>query len=263
MKPVKYFFLAGLIKRFLQMLFLLCTLVLCLNLFQGLFSSAPIKIYEWTLGHKDTGYNLKAGLALSIPDSVLYFKNGQQKKIYGKIKDKEKSQADTVVNIIVNKFGSYANEDITIRNTVYIDENVIIRAISKNSYHHLFWILCESLSLIFYALILLILIKLTNRYMDEEIFYPRTFKLVSWLGMLLIINELINLIVNYVNMKLIQSPVLDTISPSQKIGYYFTEIQLHPASISFTNIGIGILVFILAQVLRQAIIAKQENELTI
>lgn len=264
MKPVKYFLLARLIKLLLQMLIALCVLVLSFNLYLNLFSEkSSIKLFGWTLGHNDIGYNLKARLSINIPDSTYYYKNPQTLNIINNNINYKKKENDTLIDVVINKFRIYANENVSIKNYIGVGDNVTIRAISKNRIHNFFWAFTESVDLIFYALLILILIKLTNRYMDNEIFLPRTFKLVSWLGMLLIINEFIHFIVNYVNMKLIESPVLNTISPIKKIAYYFIKVQLNPASISFTNVGIGFLIVLLSQVLKQAIIAKQEQDLTI
>ena len=166
-------------------------------------------------------------------------------------------------NIIVNKFNTYANKNISLRNDINEIGNVSIRAISKNKFHNVFWALTNYLSLVTYCIIILILIKLTNRYIDGEIFHSRTFKLITWLGIILITGELIDFIINMVNMLLIQSPVLTTASILQNKTYDFIQVNLHPASINHSNLIIGLLTMLLAQVFKQAIIIKHEQDLTI
>lgn len=261
---VKFFWLARLIRSLLQMSSLLCILVIVFNLYLNLSSSSSnIKIFGGTLRHESSGYNLKARLSLGLPDSTFYYKSSQSLSIITDNAAYTRANNETLINVVTNKFRMYANENVSLRNYVRVDQNVTIRAISKNKLHNLFWAFTEYFDLIFYSLVILVLIKLTNRYMNSEIFLPRTFKLVSYLGLLLIFSELINLVVNFVNMLLIQSPVLNTISVTNKTAIYGVVVQLNPAAISFTNIAAGLLVVLLAQVLKQAILLKQEQDLTI
>ena len=64
-------------------------------------------------------------------------------------------------------------------------------------------------------------------------------------------------------MLLIQSPVLTTASILQNKTYDFIQVNLHPASINHSNLIIGLLTMLLAQVFKQAIIIKHEQDLTI
>jgi hypothetical protein len=264
MKQVKYFLLARTIKRLLQLLFLLGSLSLILQLYIGLFhSKSYIEVSGWTFGYRNQGYQIKGVMNLSIPDTITYYKNGEN-RIYNRSKYHENIRADSVKDKIVNVIKSSENSGIKITNDINSQENITVRAISKNKMYNFFWAVTEKLDLIFYLFFIIILIKLTNRYMDREIFMVRSFKLVSLLGQLLILSEILTLAIGYTNGIMMQHPTLHTYSQIENKGYNFLDLELDFFNtVSLTNIGIGILIILLSQVLKEAILVKQENELTI
>ncbi|WP_182921133.1 DUF2975 domain-containing protein [Pedobacter planticolens] len=264
MKPVKYFLLARTIKILLQFLFLLGSLSLILNLYIELFlPKSYVEVGGWTYGYKDQGYQIKGVMSLSIPDTLTYYSSGGGQANTHNYNGRNLG-ADSVKDKIVNIIKSSENECIKITNDINSQENMTVRAISKNKIYNFFWAVTEKLDLVFYLFFIIILIKLTNRYMDREIFMIRSFKLVSSLGILLILSEILTLAIGYINGIIMQHPKLHTYSLIEKKGYNFLDLSFDFFStVSITNIGIGILIILLSQVLKEAILVKQENELTI
>ena len=164
----------------------------------------------------------------------------------------------------VNRFSNREDPKVKISNNIIVDGKVFVRAISKNKNQNLFWAVIEMVNIVFYGVVFLILIKLVSRYMDGAIFMPRTFKLVSFFGLLLILTEIFEFVVGHINTHMVQHPHLETISTVNNKVYDFMRMELHFSNaFSISNVGIGIFILLLSQVLKEAVLVKQENELTI
>lgn len=268
MKTVKYFLLARFIRLFLQFGFLFAVSAIVLSILVRVFGLKPyIKGEGWSFGDSREGYTLPAGLSMSIPDTVIYYSNNGEQRVY---KDDllpfkhELSAKDTVSEKIINRFEVYDTKGIEISNSLYVPSSVSVVVKSNNWKHNLFWAISSQVHYIVTALFFLVLIKLTNRYMDNEIFEQRSFKLVASLGWLLIGSEVFNFVVSIINGSILQHPSLHSASLMHDKTYRHFDVDLDFFNgFSFTNIGLGILIILLAEVLRIAIFAKQENQLTI
>jgi hypothetical protein len=81
---------------------------------------------------------------------------------------------------------------------------------------------------------------------------------------LLIFTELITLIVGFINLKIIGYTQMDTLAVIKQTTYDTLTLRLDFLStVNFSNVGIGILIILLSQVIKEAVLVKQENELTI
>ncbi|MEE1944713.1 DUF2975 domain-containing protein [Pedobacter sp. KR3-3] len=267
MKTVKYFLLARFIRLFLQFGFLFAVLAIVLSILIRVFGLKPyIKGDDWSFGDAREGYALPAGLSMNIPDTIVYYNNGEH-RVY---KDDllpfkyELTAKDTISEKIINRFEVFDTKGIEVSSRLYVPSSVSVVVKSNNWKHNLFWAISSQVHYIVTALFFLVLIKLTNRYMDNEIFEQRSFKLVASLGWLLIGNEVFNFVVSMVNGSILQHPSLHSASLMHSKAYSYLDINLDFFNgFSFTNIGLGILIILLAEVLRIAIFAKQENQLTI
>lgn len=265
MIKVKYFFWARAIKACLQLGLFLVAINIISSIYIDVFNTRSyVNFAGGWFGYKTKGYFIDAKLHFSPADTVLIYENGMNNINIGDEVNKKHNGLVKLKETIVNGFRSSVGDDITIYNSVVSNENVQVRVFSKNIIHNIFWAVTNQLKSIITILFLLILTKLTNRYMDNEILLPRSFKLFSSLGWLLITKEILMFVVGFINMKLLQHPNFYTTSSLNGITNQALNITLNfTNTASLTNIGIGILIILLAQVLKQAIVMKQEQDLTI
>ncbi|RZL36571.1 MAG: DUF2975 domain-containing protein, partial [Pedobacter sp.] len=137
------------------------------------------------------------------------------------------------------------------------------KAHSKHKIHNIFWSIVGQVKSLISVLFLLVLTKLTNRYMDGEILLPRSFKLFSFLGLILILKEVFTFVVGFVNMLIMQHPNFHITQIPNGLKYDLNTSLSFTNTGSLSNFGIGLLIILLAQVLKQAIFIKQEQDLTI
>ncbi len=269
MKPVKYFLLARGIRLFLQFGFLFSLIAFMVNLSIAVFDTKSyIQGFDYTIGDSFPGYRLKSNMSINIPDTINYYETGEQ-QINSSFPEPEgdpirRFNRGKLSEKVINKIVSYEDETTKISNFIRLDGDVYIEALSKNKSINFFWGFVEEMNILLVVLFFLILIKLVNRYMDGEIFMPRTFKLVSILGLLLIIGELLQFVVGFVNMTILQHPQLHTFFTAAQKSLNIVSLNFDfTSATNFSNIGIGIFIILLSQVLKEAILVKQENELTI
>ncbi len=92
----------------------------------------------------------------------------------------------------------------------------------------------------------------------------RTFRLVSFLGILIIAGEVLKLVVGFANMFMLQHPQLRTVSILNEKNFNLVNVSFQFTNVASNfNIAVGIFVILLSQVLKEAIMVKQESELTI
>jgi hypothetical protein len=265
MKRVKYYFLARIIKLFLQLGICFLTLYFCCSLFIDVFNTKSyIHIGDGTFGYQTPGNQVNAHLTFNAPDTIIYYKNGARNIYMGDKLNSKLPQLDSVKEKIVNEFISYENPDVKIYNSISIPENVQVRIISKNKLHNIFWAISSQLYVAFAIMFMMVLVKLTNRYIKGIILLPRSFKLFSFLGLLFITKEVFMFIVGILNMVIMQHPSLHSSSLLTDKSFTFVNVSLNFSNTaSFSNIGLGMMIILLAQVLKQAILLKQEQDLTI
>lgn len=269
MKPVKYLPLARLIKLFLQLGIIFIGIFTVINLIIGLFNlKSYVDIAGGTLMFENPadGYKLHANISLQIPDTMVYVQNGEE-YIYKNepltLKDKP-TEKRIVKEKIVNQILSSEDKDIEISNQISIPNTVIVKVKSKNWLYNLFWNISAQLDPLFAVLLLVVLVKLVNRYTGQKIFENRSFKLIAFFGWSLIVKQIFNFVISFVNGILIEHPQLHSFSAIEDKAYHYLKLSLDfYKAFSFTNVGIGILIVLLAEVFRVAILAKKENEMTI
>lgn len=269
MKPVKYLRVAKGIRFFLILGVSVLTLLFFFNLYLTVFSAKPYVELEGggRIGDEFPGYQVNARMSISIPDTISIYPSGLY-NTYGsfsassiaKVRNQNRGKLQDQIE---NKIISYQDKTVKISNNIHVGD-VVVEVLSKNKLQNLFWGSVQQLNLIFAFLYLVLLIKLTNRYIDRKIFMPRTFKLVSLLGILLITTEVLTGIVGLINMLMLQHPQLETLSTLTDKKFNFVDLSFQFTGLaSYSNIAVGIFVILLAQILKEAIAVKQESELTI
>lgn len=269
MKPIKYLRLSKVIKLFLQLGIIFMSIFVVINLIIGLFNLKPyVNIGDGSLMFENPadGYRLHANINMHIPDTLVQYQNGEE-RIYKNepLAFKYKSTDKRIVKEkIVNQILSSEDEDIEISNQISIPDTITVKVKSKNWMYNVFWNISAQLDQLFTILIFVVLIKLVNRYTDQKIFENRSFKLISFMGWLLIIWEIFNFVISFINGRIIEHPQLQSFSAIDAKAYnYFTFGLNFYNAFSLINVGIGILIVLLAEVFRVAILAKKENEMTI
>lgn len=269
MKQVKYFLLARFVRVFLQFGFLSAAIGLLVNLSLCIFSDRNhVEIGGFIFGEYNGGYPIRASLRLNIPDSVKIYENGTHRYYDSRFGDDNELDTAKLLSKTTNVFNTLGTaSSISVSNRISIPNDVFVNVKSPNRFDRFLFAIQSNLNLIFYAWICLILVKLTNRYMDGNIFEIRSFRLISSMGVLLICKELLMLIAAIVNMAIISDAhLISTLTKDGRTEQLPDNINISVnffGSINFTSIGIGIMIVLLSQVIKEAIIAKTENELTI
>lgn len=268
MKTIKYLPLARAIKAVLQLGIVYAGIMTLINLTIAVFDLNPyVNIWGGTLeleNPKD-GYKLGANINLRIPDTLIHYQDGDRHVDKNEPLDiKSQHEQRIVKEKMVNQIRVYEDNGIDISNDILIPGTATVKVNSKNWGYNLFWGISSQLNLLFGILLSLILIKLTNRYMDQEIFEKRTFKLIGVLGWLFIIKEIFNFVISFINGKILEHPQLHSFSALGAKAYSYLTLDLDfYKAFSLGNVGVGILIIILAEVFKDAILAKKENEMTI
>lgn len=263
-KGVKYFILARAIKAFLQLGIFFISLHIICSLIVDIFNTKSyIKFAGWTTGYMTKGNSVTARLNFNPADTVLFYKNGVSNIYIGDDDRMNSSKSNNAIEKIVSQFVTHEDSAIKISNNIIMPDNVQVRVFSKNKNHNIFWAITSQLNSLLIVLFLLVLTKLTNRYMDGEILMPRSFKLFSFLGLLLILKEVFMFAIGIVNMLIMQHPSFYMTSIKTSINYDLNISLNFANTASLSIIGVGTLIILLAQVLKQAIFLKQEQDLTI
>lgn len=263
-KTVKYFNVARSIKAFLQLGILFISLHIIRSIIVDVFDTKSyVKFAGWRIGPETKGYLVDARFNFNPADTIRIYKNGVANIYIGDEDRVSFFKNETVKQEITNQFISYENKDVTIYNNIASSENAQVRVYSKNKIHNIFWLIVGQIKSLISVLFLIVLIKLINRYMDGEILLPRSFKLFSFLGLMLIIKEVLAFFVGIINMLIMQHPNFHITSIPNGLKYDFNTSLDFTNTGSLSNFGVGLLIILLAQVLKQAILIKQEKELTI
>lgn len=271
MKKVRYYWVARVLRSFLLLGFVLLVITLLVNISASLFKMKTYATYgDFTFGSTQKGYKLKTKLRLSIPDTVINYEDGQR-NIYNEFEDlsfsnkrREESKNRTIKAVTASSISSFENEEVTVFNRFTISEPVEAYVSSTNKKYAFFFGLSEQLDLLFTILFFWLLIKLLNRYMVDKIFEQSTFKLIAGFGWLVICKEIIAFIFGYISAKIMGVRFLETNDVLNDKRYNFISLSLDFYNVfSLYKVGVGLLIILIAYVIKEAIAAKKENELTI
>ena len=270
---MKYNILARIIRALLILVICLISFTCVMDLGAYLFNA---KRYISTPGGGalgDTGgpgTYLQIGMSVSIPDTSIWYKSGSF-ETRSRYPDYDKFDIDKLNDSVITK--KVANtlvvldkeNEITVDNDLRMTGPVLLKFHSKNKINNAFWFFYAQIRIYAVILLLVLLIKLVNIYLKGDFLCKRSFKLISLIGILLISVEVFELVCIFINAHIIPAVRLET---KGLIGGFSNRggVDLHfnfGGSVSFFNIGVGILIIILSKVINDAVLIKQENDLTI
>ncbi len=272
---MRYKIFARIVRAFLMLGIILIVFTAFLQVGSNLFGyKSYIKVGNEgiTIGDFEKGYLLPMRLSLSIPDTITTYRGkGNSTATFSVFNDLDrasnfKKPHDSLIERrVINKLKAWDDQSpVKISNRIVLNGDVMIKANSQEKSHTFFWGLYHFIQLSFYVIVCILLIKLINSYLKNSFLNVRSFNLISWLGMLFIVHEILNLGFICFFSKIIPAVTLDT---AALIGQYYPNgisMSLNFGSpIDFSKIIIGIIIIILSKIIKDAVLIKQENDLTI
>ena len=270
---MKYRILARIIKAFLMLLLILFSFSIILQVGSNIFNfPSYIKIPgSGQFGDKEKGYLVPMYFRTSIPDTVVRYKNGktiEDLRIF-KVADQtsyKKYHDSTVINKFVNKLvNGPADYNVDISNNITVNGYALLKVNSNQSTYTFLWALFALVRGVFIFTLFVILIKLINVYLKGNFLVVRSFRLITWLGILFVLREVIEIIYVYTAGAIVNNVSLNTKSliGNQVIDNVEMSFNSGGSTVSFSNVGVGIIIIILSKVIKDAVLIKQENDLTI
>jgi hypothetical protein len=270
---MKYKILARIIKAFLMLLLVFFSFTIILQVGSNIFNfPSYIKIPgSGQFGDKEKGYLVPMYFRTSIPDTVVQYKNGKTVENLRIFKDADqifykKYHDSTVVNKFVNKLvNGPADYKVDISNNIRLNGYALLKVNSNHSTYTFLWALFAFIRGVFIFTLFIILIKLINIYLKGDFLIIRSFRLITWFGLVLVLREVIEIAYVYTAGAIVNNVNLNTKS---LIGNHFinnVELSFNSGGpvVDFTNVGIGIIIVLLSKVIKEAVLIKQENDLTI
>ncbi|KRT15439.1 hypothetical protein ASU31_13875 [Pedobacter ginsenosidimutans] len=272
---MKYKILARVIRAFLMLLICFVSFTCVMDLGSYLFNTKRYMSIPGGGAMGDMGgpgTYLPLSLSISIPDTSIWYKNGsfetRSKRVhpYYYKSDREVLNNSPVIRKVINTLVVLGKEnEITVDNGLRMNGPVFLKFHSKNNIYNAFWFFYAQIRMYAIILLLILLIKLVNIYLTGDFLCKRSFKLISLIGILLISVEFFELICIFINVNIISAVRLET---KELISGFSNQggADLHfnfGGPVNFQNVGIGIIIIILSKVIKDAVLIKQENDLTI
>lgn len=268
---MKYRILARFIRACLLFGVLLLSLSILLNVYGEIFNAKKyLRVGDTTFGDTTPGYPMHMGLQVSIPDTIITFKSGTSggrisrfnQSLYNQLFPYNSS--DVKDKIIQKLVVSDTRYKISAYNPIRLDNAVQVNVDTKHKAYRIFWTVQSTIKTLSLIFIFIFIIKLINIYLQGEFLNKKSFRLISYVGLLLIFTEVFEFVCIFINARIIPGIHLET---SGMVDAYMTgNIQIglnFVNSVNYSNIGIGIMVVILSKVIKDAVAIKLENDLTI
>ncbi|TCD10604.1 DUF2975 domain-containing protein [Pedobacter frigidisoli] len=269
---MKYKLLARIIKALLILGLILFGLTIILQIGSNIFNfPSYIRINGGRFGDKEKGYLLPMYFHTSLPDTVIQYKNGKtvgNVRIYKDADHKlyEKYQDSDVVNKFVNKLqNGPADHSVEILNSISFMGYALLKVNSDHKTYTFLWAFFALIRGFLIFILLIILISLINIYLAGDFLIVRSFRLITWFGVVLILRELTEIIYVYTAGTIVNNVNLNTRSlvGNQIINNIEMSFNSGGSMVDLSNVGIGIIIILLSKVIMEAVLIKQENDLTI
>jgi len=242
---------------------------------------------DFTFGNFDYGYrNYKAGypvktnLSVQIPDTVIVYQNGTMEKVSGRgmaydwYTKNTATRTDTIINQIkprniyslaeseIKANGIPALDSVTYSN--HISATTEIRVLTDKLSHKVRYVIYDKLDEIFWILISIWIIMLIGNYLKGDFLRLQSFKLMKKIGYSFIYMYVINTLFRFIMVPLI--PYFDFTSTSTISGNYLNTLKLalhanNYIDVHYLIIGVGI--WIASDIIKNAVLIKKEQDLTI
>jgi len=270
---MKYKILARIIRAFLMFFICLVAFTCIMDTGSYLFNTKRyIPIGGGKLGDIGMqGIYLPIGISVSIPDTSIWYKNGNF-ETRSRTQDHDFKNSDlarlkdsAVIRKVTNTLVVYDKEnEITVDNEIRMNGTAQLKFHSKNKFHNAFWFFYSQVKIYAIILLLISLIKLINIYLAGDFLKRRSFMLISLIGVLLVSTEVFELLCVFINGTIIPNVTVVTEGLNDAVSSGGVNLSFNfGGSVSFLNMGIGIMIIILAKIIKDAVLIKQENDLTI
>ena len=271
---MKYNILAKIIRALLMLFICLISFTCVMDLGSYLFNTKRYVSMPGGGALGDTGgpgTYLPIGMSVSIPDTSIWYKNGNfETRSKVRFPGYDKFNGDRLYDSLITKKVTNTlvvldkENEITVDNDLRVSGPVFLKFHSKNKVDNAFWFFYSQFRMYALILILISLIKLINIYLAGDFLNKRSFKLISLIGILLVSAELFELICLCINGNIIPAVNLFTKGYGDALSSGGAKLEFHfGGSIDFSNVGIGIMIIILSKIIKDAVLIKQENDLTI
>jgi len=245
----------------------------------GQFTNVDFSVQGFDYGYRNykNGYPVKANMYVDIPNTVISYKKGTMtydfKYGYRWASKSNAEVKDIIVNLIKpNKKYHLSDSALkkegikvdSISNFISIPNKVDIRVKTENAFHKSFYILYSQLNNIFIIIISLWLIMLINDYETGNFLKERSFKLISRIGNTFIWMNVVTFIFDTACVYIL--PDFNLTSISKISGNLNNQVGLHLAThikFDLTYLIFGISILILADIIKNAVLIKKEQDLTI
>ncbi|MES2418110.1 MAG: DUF2975 domain-containing protein [Bacteroidota bacterium] len=224
------------------------------------------------------GFPVKARLYLEIPDTVISYQNGTINKNYKNSYRWDDGDSLAVKDTVINQFKPRGVDNLTsaqlkevgtdqmdrVSNHIQTADKVVIRVKTENIFRRWFYILYDQLDHFFIALICFWIIKLIDCYLKGNFLKPESFHIISRIGHAFIWMNVISFIFMEFNLHILPDFDLNSTANASGNLVNHVNISLEPINeFNPTNILIGVSVLILSDIIKNAIIIKREQDLTI
>lgn len=285
MKQINYSIWAHIIRFFLFTGICFQLIGFSVSLIKDVFNlETDFSIYRFDYGYRDfkNGYPVKASMTLEIPDTVMQGQKGTIERVFDRgmaydwFYDDSLRIGDTIINRLKPQSIYSTNEkqhreiaekvetDST-KNRIAVSQPITIRVKTNNSSHKWFYIAYGQLDKFFMIFIFIWLIKLLNSYLRGTFITVRSFNLIARIGYAFIWMNIISGVFRWTNTFVL--PDFDLVSRSKQTGQLVNHIKLtlspNNLNFDFTYILIGVSILILGDVIKNAILIRKENDLTI
>lgn len=250
-------------------------LLMSIGIIQNIYGEVFKKKKYWqfgdlTVGEKVDGFSLPMGLQISIPDTIITFKGSKHSGVVkrfassSQIISSEYHEAEITDRVTQRLVTNDNNHPVIISNQLMINNPVGVHVNTSYVPYRIFWTFFSVLKALFILCIFVLIVKLINIYLRGDFLNRKSFKLISFIGLILIIAEVFEFVCAIVSSKIIPAVFLETNGLREE--FIESKIQLNlnfGNSVSYSNIGIGLMVLILSKIIKDAVAIKKENDLTI
>lgn len=252
--------------RFFLCLYVATTLIGFVLSIIGLYTKTDFNIQRIDYGYRNykKGYPVKTDVYFDIPHTVFLNENGTL--TYNERNGQHLWIRKGLVNdTIINQFKNInnANSD-QMANFVGVPDQVSVNVTTSNTFHQWFYIVYDHLPRLFYALICLWAILLINNYLRQDFFKPKTYKIITKLGVSFISMNVLMFIFQQMNLHILPDFYFQSVS--KNTGALINSLQVNVVTrnrIDASFMLIGVIILIWSEIIKNAVLIKKEQDLTI
>lgn len=206
---MKYRILARFLRACLLFGVLVLSISILINIYGEIFNAKKyVKIGSATFGDTTPGYPMHMDLQMSIPDTIITFKSATSsghmsrfnQSLYNQLSPYNSS--DVKDKIIQKLVVSGAQYPVSAYNTIRLDNAVQINVDTKHRAYRIFWTVTSIFKALSLILIFIFIVKLINIYLRGEFLNRKSFRLISYVGLLLIFTEVFEFIFIFINARI-------------------------------------------------------------